>query len=502
MNDSAEAIMRQASTLLQQGRRSDAIDAYRRVLEIRPAQADAWYNLGYLLKADGRHEEALDAYARSLQSGIDRPEDVHLNRAVIYSDHLRQDDLAARELDAALACRPGFAPALLNLGNLHEERGARAEAIECYERLLAEPTGDEHRHLHHQALARMAHLRPPEAADDPLLQRLRDAAAAAITRDEERADLLFALGRAYDALGLPDDAFTAFAKAHRCIRKHARGYDRAQARARTDALTSAFATPAPARPADEATKRPAPLFICGMFRSGSTLLEQMLAAHPAVTPGGELDFLPRLVTGALAPFPASMATADPDRDERLGQAYRSYLERLFPESRAAAYITDKRPDNFLLIGLIKRLFPEAKILHTARHPLDNGLSIFMQHLDARVASYSHELGDIGHYYGQYRRLMAHWKSLYGADILDVDYDALVRQPRHGLERVLEFLGLDWDDRCLEFHRLDNTVKTASYWQVRRPLYLEATGRWRKYHAHLVPLRTALREAGIEEADDA
>lgn len=501
MTESAETQLRDASLLMREGRREDAIEAYRDIVRQDPGQPVAWYNLGYLLRGAGRLEEALEAYANALTAGIDRPQDVHLNRAVIYSDHLRKDDAAERELESALAVDPDFAPALLNLGNLHEERGRRSEAIACYERLLDSPASTaSRRSLQHQALARMAHLRPPSGPDDSLLQRLRDASIESAADDQARANVLFALGRAYDTLGASDDAFDSFSKGHRCVRKHAKPYDRALARSRTDALAAVFNGEASTR-REFATRRPMPVFICGMFRSGSTLVEQMLAAHPRVSAGGELDLLPRMVAGVLAPFPRSMITVDDEREQALAGDYLAQLAALFPESGESAYVTDKRPDNFLLIGLIKRLFPSAKIIHTVRHPLDNSLSIFMQHLDPRVASYSHELGDIGHYYGQYRRLMAHWKAQYGDDILDVDYDALVRDPRAGLERLLGFLGLDWDERCLDFHRLDNTVKTASYWQVRRPLYMEATGRWRRYHAHLVPLRAALREAGVPEADD-
>ncbi len=235
-----------------------------------------------------------------------------------------------------------------------------------------------------------------------------------------------------------------------------------------------------------------------MFRSGSTLVEQVLAAHPQVTAGGELDWLRRLAGGRLAPFPASMATLDPMRDAVLADEYRAHLARLFPDAAGNTYITDKRPDNYVLIGLIKRLFPTARIIHTTRNPLDNGLSVFMQHLHLQVVGYASDLGDIGHHYGEYRRLMAHWKALYGDSIFDFDYDAFVLEPKHALERLFAFLGLPWNDRCLEFHRLGNTVKTASYWQVRQPLHANASGRWRNYSAHLGPLQRALRDAGIDE----
>lgn len=492
-HESAASLQRRADALLAGGRHAEAIAAYRQVLALEPTQPDAWYNLGYLLKADGRYDEALDAYGRALSSGVRRAEEVHLNRAVIYADHLRRDAEAESELRAALALHPGYAPALLNLGNLHEEKGEPVEAVACYERILSDDAGNGAHAL--EAIARMAHLRPPGRPDDPMLQRLQDAAHTAPDGDV-RANLLFALGRACDRLGLHERAFDAFAQGNLCTRGSGPGYDRARVARRVDDLIAAFRTSPPDESGDD-DSHPAPVFICGMFRSGSTLLEQVLGAHPRITAGGELDYLRRLVAGPLAPFPASMAVVDADRDAALARGYRAHLARLFPHAAGDAYVTDKRPDNFLLIGLILRMFPRARIIHTTRHPLDNGLSVFMQHLDPGVAAYASDLRDIGHYYGEYRRLMAHWKSLHGDRILDFDYDGFVAEPRPAVERVLRFLELEWDERCLQFHQQRNTVKTASYWQVRRPLYGEATGRWRKYAAQLEPLRRALLAAGVD-----
>jgi hypothetical protein len=270
----------------------------------------------------------------------------------------------------------------------------------------------------------------------------------------------------------------------------------------TDAFIAAFPDPLPPTTDESAaaTPGPTPLFVCGMFRSGSTLLEQILGAHPNVIAGGELDFLMRLAAERLAPFPASVATLDPTRVAAFVAEYRALLAKLFPQAGPGMFVTDKRPDNFQLIGLIQRLFPGAKIVHTTRHPLDNGLSVFVQHLNPQVAGYACDLRDIGHYYGQYRRLMAHWKALYPECIIDVHYDALVRNPVPTLQRLFAELGLDWDERCLDFHRLGNTVKTASYWQVRRPLYGESSGRWRRYAEPLSPLRRALLDADLDPAE--
>lgn len=486
------ALCREGGALLERGRYEDAIRLLRKAVSLDPAVADAWYNLGYALKAAGQFEQALKAYRRALDAGVADPQEVHLNRAAILSNHLHRVDQAEAELRTALALRPDYLPALLNLGNLHEERGQRAEAVDCYEKILAAGGGGG-MDYRHEALARLAHLTPPEDPGAPLIGVLRKAAAAA-GNPEIRANLWFALGRAYERLGCTDQAFDAFGKANASGLQGAPAYDRARQERFTEALIGQFAMPEPApAPAGEA---PEPLFICGMFRSGSTLLEQALAAHPAIHAGGELELLPRLVAGPLSPFPASMARLTAGRCAELARDYRERIGRLFPEAAGAAFLTDKRPDNFLLIGLIKRLFPGARILHSVRNPLDNGLSVFMQHLNPLATPYAGSLADIGHYYAQYRRVMAHWKQLYPDDIHDVDYDALVRAPQEVLESALAFLGLDWDPACLEFHRLGNTVKTASYWQVRQPLYRDASGRWKRYEKHLGPLRDALARAGI------
>ena len=500
MTQAAHSLMQQASALHRQGRHPEAIELFRQALASSPDSSESWYELGYLLKAESQYEEALDAYGQALARGVRRPEEAHLNRAVIYSDHLRRDQDAERELKSALALAPHYIPALLNLGNLHEERGERQQALACYDSVLADAGKSDHVHqdLCLEALARSAKLRPPTAVDDPLFLRLREAAAAP-TSKMVRANLLFALGQAYDRLGEFDLAFDAYAKGNRwLLRQSGRTYDRAQSSQLTDALIRAFESGNASKPATPGQAGAEPLFICGMFRSGSTLVEQVLAAHPQVTAGGELDWLRRLATGRLAPFPASVASLDPAGDAALAAEYRAHLARLFPDGRASTYVTDKRPDNFVLIGLIKRLFPAAKIIHTTRNPLDNGLSVFMQHLHLQVVGYAADLGDIGHYYGEYRRLMAHWKAIYPDSLFEFDYDAFVLDPKATLEGLLDFLGLPWDDRCLAFHRLGNTVKTASYWQVRQPLHANASGRWRNYRAHLAPLQQALRDAGIAE----
>lgn len=496
----AVALLREASALHRQGRREQALPLFREGLALAPKSAESWYEFGFVLRDLGQYPEALEAFEQALAHGVERAEEVELQRAVLFADHLRRDDAARSALESALRLRPDFVPALLNFGNLLEQRGDKSGAIACYERLLALPPPGHpgFAQLRWVGLSRIAIMRPPESLDDPLLSQLEQAAEQASQDQFVRAGLLFALGHSLDRLGAHVRAFDAFARGNRCLlRLHGRRYDRSYAARLTDALMAAF--PGRAAPRAPCTDGANPLFVCGMFRSGSTLVEQVLAAHPAVTPGGELDWLLRITSTTLAPFPQTMAQLGPDAIARLAHDYRTHLAKLFPTAGTGRYITDKRPENFQLIGLIKQLFPTARIVHTIRNPLDNGLSVYMQHMNLDVTPYANDLGDIGHYYGEYRRLMAHWKALYPEDIHDFDYDAFIAEPERRLRALLEFLGLPWDARCLEFHQLRNTVKTASYWQVRRPLYGSASGRWRHYDAQLEPLRQALRNAGVHLA---
>ena len=483
-----QALLRSAEWLEKAGRLAEAEAAYVRVLTSRPDLPDIWYNLARLQRRMGRFDAALASYQEALNHGVSEPEEIHLNRGVIYSDCLRQDDAAERELQAALALNPNYVPALLNLANLREDFGKQAQARALYERIL------ELQPQSYIALARYAGLQKVMRADDPLVARLRAAIADPRASAADRAALGFALGKVLDSAGAFDSAFAAYTTANRDSRQSAAPgtgvYDRHAHERLIDELIATFQ---PGRPTAARLPQSArPLFICGMFRSGSTLAEQILAAHSRVVAGGELAFLPSLVRSELAPFPATMATLSQPRLDELAARYLEMLARLFP---SGDLITDKRPDNFLYIGLIKRLFPDARIVHTVREPLDNCLSIYFLHLDHGM-SYALDLADIAHYYVQYRRLMAHWKQLYGADLFDLDYDALVREPRPALERLTQFCGLEWEEACLSFEQSATAVKTASVWQVREPLYRRSSGRWRNYAAHIAALQKSLRDAGI------
>src|SRR6185437_22778 len=421
-----------ASRLRQMNRVPEAIAAYERVLSRWPDLPNSWYNLGLLQRQAGRLQPALSSYRKALALGISAPEEVHLNCSVIYMD-LRQEEAAERELRTALRLNPGYIPALLNLANLCEDLGRRDEACDLYRRILMlEPK-------RYEALARLANAQPASGRDhSALVASMRSALADPAASPAERASLGFALGRLLDVQGDYAAAFAAYHQANEDSRTSAgpefRGYDRRAQEMLVEELLRAFPRASSERSAAaKPTKEggPVPIFICGMFRSGSTLAERLLSAHPAVRAGGELGLIPGLVKGPLRPFPASMAAVSA---EALANMARGYTEELGRRCAGAAHATDKRPDNFLYLGLIKKLFPEAKIVHTTREALDNCLSVYFLHLDHGM-SYALDLRDIGHYYRQYRRVMAHWRALYGEDILDFEYDAFVRDPKPVGERL-------------------------------------------------------------------
>ena len=486
-------MVREATLLQRQNRLPEAVEAYRRLLARWPRLADSWFNLGVLQRRLGRFPEALDAYQRALDAGIAHPEEVHLNRSVIYTDHLAEHAAAENELRRALSLNPTYLPALFNLANLHEDFGQRTEAVAIYENILAQAPRS------FEALARLANLLASQESIAAVLPRLRAALADAGATAADRASLGFALGRALDALGLYAAAFRAYSEANResraSVAPEVARYDRARHTEFVDRLiaaalrTAKSAVPqAPSGP--QPPCGPQPLFVCGMFRSGSTLAEQLLSTGCGIAAGGELDLLPRLVTGELAPYPETLARVPAERLGAMAAAYRAEIARLAP---AAAYVIDKRPDNFLYIGLIKTLFPAAKIIHSMRNPLDNCLSIYFLHLDQGM-SYALDLLDIGHYFREYRRLMAHWRALFPGDIFDFDYDALVREPQETLRRATEFLGLPWDERQPAVAgAAGRAIKTASVWQVREPLYRRSSGRARHYANELRELRRYLAD---------
>jgi tetratricopeptide (TPR) repeat protein len=464
---SAQADLELASDLERSGRHADAEAAYRRAIVERPQDAVARFNFACFLRRRGRLEDALESHQAALDLAIEKPEEVLSNMAVIQAE-LRRDAAAKLLLERALALNPTHLPAIFNLALHHEEHGNRLEAIAMFRRILEIDPG------WHDALVRLAHAERVRDPDGEIVRRLRRALRRSNLAPLVRESLHFALGKALDDCGRYDEAFGQYALGNAASRPRLARYDRAVVEQGVDRVIGAFdpALIARGEPVSEAPL----VFVTGMFRSGSTLFEQVLAAHPAVTAGGEIEYFMRV--------PLSL---DPSDWPAVARGYVEWLRRTFPGKEL---VTNKRPDAFALLGMLKAVFPNARFVNTVRDARDTALSIWFQQFDGRLG-YAADLADIAHHHRQYRRLMAHWRALLGDAIFDADYDAYVRDPRGVTERLLGFLGLPWHEGCLEFHRNAARIRTASVTQVREPLYARSSGRWRNYERQLAPFLPAL-----------
>lgn len=447
------------------------IRQHEQLLAREPNNAVGHFNLALLYKGARRYEDAVASYRRSIELGIDHPEEVYSNLGVLYSE-MRQAERARDMYEASLALDPHYVPALFNLAGLLEEQGERGQAIELFERVLSiDPR-------YWDALSRIANARRIEDADDPLIESLRAAVAATASEPESREGLLFALGKSLDDVGEYGEAFAAYRQANE-LGKRLRGrYDAHRAERGITSMLARFDKHWLSQAETAVTA--SPIFICGMYRSGSTLVEQILSAHASVQMGGELDVLPWLLNERLRPFPQRLAEVTPEELSALADEYMATLQGLFPNT---AHVTDKKPDNVLHLGLIRAMFPAARIIHTRRGLKDNCLSVYFQQLGAQLR-YATDLGDTAHYYRLQERLVEHWHALFGEHIFTVDYDELVRDPEPVLRALLEFLELSWDPACLDFQEAKSQVKTASVWQVREPLHTRSSGRWQNYEPYI------------------
>jgi hypothetical protein len=235
-----------------------------------------------------------------------------------------------------------------------------------------------------------------------------------------------------------------------------------------------------------------PIFVLGMPRSGTTLVEQILASHPQVHGAGELRALQRLVDG-LGDYPAAATRLAPAELARLGE---SYLAQIRPLAGGRAHLVDKMPANFLHAGLIHLMLPGARIVHCRRDPVDTCLSCYTK-LFSGEQMFAYDLRELGLFHRAYQTLMAHWRAVLPPDrFIEVDYEAVVENLEGEARRLVAFLGLPWDEACLGFHKTERPVRTASVNQVRQPIYRTSAGRWKAHAAHLEPLLSAL---GIDGA---
>lgn len=478
--------------------------------------------LGDTLKAQGQLDHALQRYIEATRL---QPENARLHvKAAMCAWKLMHLEMALHHLERAVQATPDAAEPRILLADLLCDLGQLPDALAHSEVAMRLAPGDPDiavfraRILQHdrqtQAAwqlvdplirsgyrsARLAELyawmSPKLKREEDALAYVRNLLASGQVRPDARVSLDFAVVRLLDRLGRYDEAFEHARKGKQASR---RPFD---PRHVTDWFTFQinYFTPAKLHDLPRASHRSRrPIFIVGMPRSGTTLVEQILASHPQVHGGGELRTLGQLARGGAReqdwsqpePYPAYLDGISLRKANEMAQAYLSTLSKL---NDTATYVTDKMPDNFIHLGLIAMLFPECNVIHCTRDPLDTCLSCFLTFFQGGQA-YTHDLTHLGQFYRDYRRLMAHWNKTLNIPMIEINYETLVNDLEGQTRRLLEMLGLPWDDQCLRFHENRRSVRTASWEQVRQPLYQSSVGRWKRYEKHLGPLINALGEYG-------
>lgn len=471
-----------------------AIQRLRDLLLRHPAHRLALLNLAQACIRSGLHDEALACLERLLAIEPENATWQLLEAGTLLNDGRLERARAAYE--AILARDPSRWQALVGLAQIDRFAGDNAGEAACWRRVLAiDPN-------HAVALAGLARLETPTPTERRHIERL---AMAPERPPAERYPLLHALFDLSDRDRAADPvvAFSYLATANRLRgeseRAVGRVYDAAAEEARIERLMRRFDAGwferLAQRPAALGDPSERPVFIVGMPRSGTTLCEQILASHSRAQGLGERVDIARIARelgldadqeGAVAPDPASFR----------GKA-QDYLRMLDRQAPGVSRVVDKTPGNFLHLGTIATLFPNARIVHAQRGAMDVCFSCFRQNF-VQSHRWSTDLRDLGHYYGLYRRLMAHWQSLLPRPMLDWRYEAVVGDLEPAVRRLLGFCDLAFEPACLAFHETRRPVRTASLDQVRRPLYKSSVGKWRRYEAMLVPLAQSLAAAGIAE----
>ncbi|MGD0491128.1 MAG: tetratricopeptide repeat protein [Steroidobacteraceae bacterium] len=459
------------------GDRSAAVTHYVRAIELDPGRPEIHCNLGSALFELRRVDEAAESFRRALAL---EPDDVLAHWSLGAA--LRQQGRAAEAeaiCQAALNIDPGSVEALTLLGELRADRGRFSEAEELFRRAIAMDPGCPN------AWFGIASHRRMTAGDTDWLEGAEALLAKRLSRRDE-VNLQYALGKYFDDVGRYDRAFGHYRQANELAKLHGASYDNTKLARRVDEMIGSFDAASVRNWRRGGSGSQLPILVVGMPRSGTSLAEQILASHPQVFGAGELSFWD---TAFLAWKKARLESADA-ADLLAGMAA-DYLVRLTASSGNALRVVDKMPANFLYAGLIHAALPAARIIHMRRHPIDTCLSIYFQNF-FNVTAYANDLDHLADYYAQYVRITDHWRNvLPAASLLEVPYEGLVEDQEGWTRRMLDFVGLPWDPKCLAFHETDRVVITASRWQVRQKLHAQSAGRWRRYEKHVGPLRRLL-----------
>lgn len=477
MNDFQTAV-----TLHRQGRLDEAEQRYRAALVAFPNEPEVLYGLGLVCSQTGRMDEAAYRFEQVLTAKPDHAgARMGLGEALEASG--RQEEAYA-VIERLIAAEPENAAARFVLGRVLKQLGRFTESREAFARAVAL---DPDNLTFHYMLAQSA----PFTSDDTRLTALETLARDEQRfPDQQRAELHFALFKAYDELRRPEDAFAHLEKGNRLYRALV-PYQEAEVFDFFRELKEVYSGGAIAAYAEAGHPSDVPLFVVGMPRSGTSLVEQILASHPDVHGAGELLFVQDLILGGFAgyDYPADLAALGAEGLRRFGGYYAVRLSALAPKAKR---IVDKLPANFRHLGLLHLALPKARIVQVTRDARDTCFSCYTQ-MFANGLNYAYDLGELGRYCRASEDLMAHWRAVLPPQaLLEVRYENLIADFETEVRRLIAFAGLDWNDAVMRFHETKRAIRTQSEYQVRRPLYTSSIGRWKPYERWLEPLFAALR----------
>jgi len=445
-------------------------------VELAPGWTAAKANLALVLGRMGRPAEAMalldDIFA-------EEPEEIgHWNLKAATLGRLGDFEQAIRMYEEVLARAPKQARVWLSYGHMLKTIGRLADGIAAYRKAIEiTPTLGE-------AWWSLANLKTVKF-DDADLSAMNSALHAPGLSDEDRVHLDFALGKAMHDRGRADEAFAYYSRAN-ALRLKSQPYRPGEISRLVDRCIARFTADAFAERAG-GCDAPGPIFIVGMPRAGSTLIEQILSSHSKVEGTSELPDIPALVREA-GRYPEGALQLSENERRELGEAY---LKRTSVQRRTdRPFFIDKLPNNWLFVAFIRLILPNARIIDARRHPLACCLSNFRQHF-ARGQDFTYDLEHVGRYYGDYVRLMGHVDAVLPGAVHRVIYERMVDDTEAEVRSLLDYCGLAFEPQVLEFYRTERAVRTPSSEQVRRPIYREATEEWRAYEPHLEPLKRAL-----------
>lgn len=481
--DFAEAWLLKSAVLGTLGQYAEAVDCARKTIELSPDCADAHVNMGHGLDALGQSEEAIAQYrlALSLNPQLQTAY-AGMTEALVNTGRVEEADVCCTQ---AVKLAPHDPAILRAQARVLQRQGRHEEAFRILDPMIAAGTLDAGAAV---TLARAcARLESPDIAASVIEELLAQTSTHTV---DTRWKLHIAIGRLYDNMQMYDRAFEHWQRGHGL---KSGGFDPDSHRASIDQSITCSNKETLARLPRAKVESEIPVFIVGMPRSGTTLVEQILSSHPDVFGAGELvrigEIAGRLpaALGSQSSYPSCIPELTEQVADAAAHEYLDYLREL--SGGHVQRVTDKLPGNFMHLGLIDLLFPGARVIHCMRDPLDTCLSCYAQNF--RGHEYIHDLSHLGVFYREYQRIMQHWRSVLRVPMLEVQYETLIENTEQGSRDLVEFCGLPWDERCLRFYENERTVSTASYDQVSQPIYKTSTERWRNYERHIGPLRKAL-----------